>query len=196
MKLTKVQKFGLFVAASIGLFLGPQLTQAQTITILNGDEVQHVPVLTPSLLDEIIKEKDTIPSCDTGLCSLILGHRTFVVTESPGDESTSGAYGETTCESHEMWISTKESNEEKANTIVHEILHAVVCDNPEGALWYNSVSDYSHVGIYHISDVLIPVFRDNPKLLIYLGQLLTKGGKDAPVTQTNLPDNKELPKAH
>lgn len=76
--------------------------------------------------------------------------------------------GYTDCKLKTIELLKSDSDEEKAETLIHEVLHAVTCENGEinNDKWNND--DEAHQGIYFGGRVLTAFIQDNPEVVRYV----------------------------
>lgn len=83
---------------------------------------------------------------------------------------TSGVVGYTECSLKRIYL-TKDGKD-RQTTLLHELMHTAVCkdDFDVNNLYYNSLTNGGHEGIYKTSEILEELLRRNPALAAYLGQ--------------------------
>lgn len=81
--------------------------------------------------------------------------------------------GNTDCATHVISIDDRTSDAQIV--LVHELTHAMVCvgGNPDN-MYYNSTSNDTHEGVYHLADVWTEVLRRNRQLAVYLGEAYSR----------------------
>lgn len=78
--------------------------------------------------------------------------------------------GWTECAINTMLVDTSESLSQQAETLTHEILHALTCEDGElnNDFWNNEDDD--HDGIYWAAPELAQFIKDNPQIIQFISQ--------------------------
>lgn len=145
----------------VGTFIFGALSCAMFLLIVSADhhepqQVQAAPVTIPTQLD--------------------LGGNSWKVDIVPVTDAGVGFVGYTACDTRHIQILSKA--DDKRTTLLHEVLHAYVCQDMKAGflpnnLYYNSKTQLGHEGFPHITKVVMDALERNPQLAAYL----TEGAK-------------------
>lgn len=113
--------------------------------------------------------------------NLVIEHHDWVVVET--DYMWSNWYGYTGCDFRVITISRATPDWQKAETLFHEIQHAITCDtngDVRNELFNNP--DAWHTGIYWSSPRLVAVLANNPQVSRYIERYGKKDDDGPPPT--------------